>query len=31
MIDGEINLSADDVRNCKGTTFIKERNPRFGV
>ena len=24
-------LSPDDVRNCKETTFVKERNPQFGV
>ena len=24
-----LNLSADGVRNCKETTFIKERNPQF--
>ena len=27
-----LNLSLDDVRNCKGTTtFVKEKNPLFGV
>ena len=26
-----LNLSSDDVRNCKELTFVKERNPQFGV
>ena len=27
-----LNLSLDDVRKCKETTtFVKERNPQFGV
>ena len=24
-----LNLSSDDVRNCKETTFVKEKNPEF--
>ena len=24
-------LSSDDVRNCKETTFVKEKNPQFDV
>ena len=28
----KLNLSSDDVRNCKETTtFVKERNPQFGL
>ena len=26
-----LHLSSDDVRNCKETTFVKERNPQFDV
>ena len=26
-----LNLGSDDVRNFKETTFVKERNPQFGV
>ena len=26
-----LNLSSDDVRNCKETTFVKERNRQFGI
>ena len=26
-----LNVSSDDVRNCKETTFVKERNPQFGL
>ena len=26
-----LNLGLDDVRNCKETTFVKERNLQFGV
>ena len=27
-----LNLGSDDVRNCKETTtFVKEKNPQFGV
>ena len=26
-----LNLSSDDVRNCKKITFVKERSPQFGV
>ena len=30
-IDGEIELSLNDVKNCKETTFVKERYLPFGV
>ena len=26
-----LNLSSDDVRNCKIITFVKERRPQFGA
>ena len=26
-----LNLSLDNVRNCKETTFLNERNPQFGL
>ena len=26
-----LNLSLNDVRNCKETKFDKERNPRFAI
>ena len=26
-----LNLSSDDIRNCKETMFANERNPQFGV
>ena len=26
-----LNLSLGDVRNRKETTFVKERNPQFGI
>ena len=26
-----LNLSADEVRNCKQTRLVKEKNPRFEV
>ena len=26
-----LNLSSDDVRNCKEATFVKEKNPQFGI
>ena len=31
LVDGGIELSLDDVRNCKKITFIKERNPQLDV
>ena len=26
-----LNLSSGDIRTCKETTFIKEKNPQFGI
>ena len=26
-----LNLSSDDIRNCKETMFANERNPQFSV
>ena len=26
-----LNLSSVDIRNCKETTFIKEKAPQFGM
>ena len=25
------SLGSDDIRNCKETTFVKERNPECGT
>ena len=26
-----LNLYSNNVRNCKETMFVKERNPQFGI